>query len=77
MKIKFNNNVSYDILGCEMCLDSNNIPVDIALYGDIDTLLTIRDNHGILGFNYHNLQEEGFSYSEAMYGRLEPFIIEY
>ena len=60
-----------------MCLDSNNIPVDIALYGDIDTLFTIRDNHGVLGFNYHNLQEKVFLIVKHCMGELEPFIIEY
>lgn len=77
MKIKFAD-VSYEIMGFDVNLDSNNIPVDISLYGDINTLLTIRDKHVLLGFNYNNLQEEeGLLYSECLCGRLEPFIIEY
>ena len=76
MKIKFAD-VSYEIVDCHVNLDSNNIPIDISLYGDINTLITIGDNHVILGFNYNNLQEKGLPHSEALYGRLEPFIIEY
>ena len=71
MKIKFDN-ISYEIIDYRINLDSDNNPMDIVLYGDINTLFTIAENHGILGFNYH----ENFPYSEALYGILDPFIIE-